>query len=184
MKWVLQGELGTLPHGLTGSGWNLSPDEPGPGDRASLDPVAERITAGQKPLSILLVEDNPADVTLVREALDEHAVEADLIVISNGEDAFRFIDAVALGTAACPSLIILDLNLPRRSGREILAHFRKAAGCTDVPVVILTSSDAPRDREQTAALGATHYIRKPSNLEEFMAIGALLKAMLGVAGRS
>jgi CheY-like chemotaxis protein len=126
----------------------------------------------------VLVEDNPADVRLVRKALEEHQVEGELTLLMDGEKAISFIDAVDSQSAACPDLIIIDLNLPRRSGREVLEHMRRSTRCGDVPVVILSSSDIPRDRDECRRFGASRYIRKPSRLDEFLAIGAILKGML------
>jgi len=130
---------------------------------------------------ILLVEDNPADVLLVQESLDEHGIDCDLAVINDGEKAFQFIDRIEAGEESCPALLVLDLNLPRKSGREVLSRLRASSVCAEVPVVILSSSDAPRDKKEAAQLGATLYIRKPSNLDDFMAVGAILKRILSGA---
>jgi chemotaxis family two-component system response regulator Rcp1 len=129
--------------------------------------------------NILIVEDNPADVLLIREALEEHAVRANVYVVTDGEKALRFIDAGAT-SVPCPDLVILDLNLPRRNGREVLAHIRASEEMSKVSVVILSSSDAPRDIEETFRLGVTQYLRKPSTLSEFMQIGGKLRELLGI----
>jgi two-component system, chemotaxis family, response regulator Rcp1 len=125
-----------------------------------------------------VVEDNPADVGLVREALGEHAVDCELHVIHDGEKAIRFIDQVDAGHACCPDLVLLDLNLPKRPGREVLKHLRASVTCGQVLVAVLTSSNALKDREETARLGATRYIQKPSDLDEFIKLGRLFKEML------
>ena len=129
-------------------------------------------------LRILLVEDNPADAGLVREALEEHGVEGELVVLTDGESAIRFIRALDAQSIACPDLVIIDLNLPKRPGRDVLECVRQSVWCGHVPVVILSSSDAKEDRAETLRLGASRYIRKPSRLEEFMSLGAIFKAML------
>ena len=77
--------------------------------------------------------------------------------------------------AVCPNLMIIDLNLPRRSGREVLELMRRGARCRTVPVVVLSSSDAAQDKEAATRLGASKYISKPSRLDEFLAIGAILR---------
>jgi DNA-binding response OmpR family regulator len=127
---------------------------------------------------ILLVEDNPADAGLVREALDQHAVEGQLIVIPDGDLAIRWLEALDAGTDPCPDLLILDLNLPKRAGQEVLECVRKSVKCASAITVVLSSSDARKDKENAERLGANEYIRKPLRLSEFIALGAVFKAML------
>jgi len=128
--------------------------------------------------SILLVEDNSADVGLVREALEEHEVDCELLVIGDGDKAIRFIQALDSEPAVCPDLFIIDLNLPKRPGRDVLQSMRQSAKCKGATVVILSSSDAVRDRADALELGVSRYIRKPLRLEEFMGLGAIFKEML------
>ena len=123
------------------------------------------------------MEDNPADVLLVREALEEHKVRADVFVVSDGEKAVRFVEE-DVKDLPCPDLIILDLNLPRKTGREVLEHIRASDGLGKVRVVVLSSSDAPKDMEESFRLGIAKYIRKPSSLSEFMKIGGILRELL------
>ena len=127
---------------------------------------------------IVMVEDNVADVRLVREALDEHAVLCELEVISDGEEAIAFFDSVDASGGACPQLVILDLNLPKRSGADVLRHLRASKGCGGIPIIVMSSSDNQKDRDTAAALGASQYVRKPSRLDEFMKLGELFKEML------
>lgn len=124
------------------------------------------------------MEDNRADVELVREALLEHEVEGELIVLTNGESAIEFFRSLDAQRAECPSLVILDLNLPKRHGLEVLEFARQSASCRRAPVVILSSSDSLEDRTGATRRGASRYIRKPSRLQEFMNLGAIFKAML------
>ncbi|HEY2843785.1 MAG TPA: response regulator [Bryobacteraceae bacterium] len=140
---------------------------------------AGKLPGGQGSItrSILLVEDNPADAALVREALAEHGVEGQLVVIADGDKAIQFIEALKT-PADCPDLLIVDLNLPRRPGSDVLECIRKSAQCRDATVVILSSSDALPDRIEATELGASAYIRKPSRLEEFLKLGATFRAML------
>jgi chemotaxis family two-component system response regulator Rcp1 len=126
---------------------------------------------------VLLADDNPSDVYLIREALREHAVDCVLHVVSDGKDALGAISGET--SAGSISLIILDLNLPRHDGIEILQKLRESAWLDHVPVVVLTSSDSPRDRVLANQLGATKYLRKPSSLEEFLSLGAVFKDLLG-----
>ena len=133
-------------------------------------------------VEILLAEDHPADVYLIREALREHAVDCTVRVVSDGKEVLSILCAADQGPAAQPpALIILDLNLPRHDGIEILKRLRESAQLPHVPVVVLTSSDSPRDRLVANQLGATCYIRKPSGLDQFLSLGATFKELLGQA---
>ncbi len=129
--------------------------------------------------AILLVEDNAGDVILVREALKEHGLFGELIVVTDGESAIEYISRLdADPTLLVPALAILDINLPRKNGRDVLRHMRACARCASLPVAFLSSSDAAVDRQAAKELGAVAYIRKPSNLDDFMMIGATIKALL------
>jgi CheY-like chemotaxis protein len=128
---------------------------------------------------IVLVEDAEADVFLVREALENSGIQYELQVLDDGETALEFVEGVDRGdNPARPDLILLDLNLPKRSGVQILERAKQSPICGDVPVLILTSSDSPRDKQQVAQLKATEYFRKPSSLDEFMKLGALVRELL------
>jgi len=128
---------------------------------------------------IFLAEDNPADVYLIERALREHGVDFQLDVASDGRQAMSFLRTGADSRdESRPDLIVLDLNLPYYSGSEILQWIRATDTLSSIPVVVLTSSDSPRDRLTAMESGAGSYIRKPSRLEDFMAIGAALKNML------
>ena len=129
---------------------------------------------------VLLAEDNPSDVYLIREALREHGVDCRVRVVADGKDALGIISGEAPDAAAgCIKLIILDLNLPRHDGIEILQKLRESARFEAVPVVVLTSSGSPSDRQKATTLGATRYLRKPSSLDEFLGLGAIFKELLG-----
>ncbi|MFL6451223.1 MAG: response regulator [Bryobacteraceae bacterium] len=134
--------------------------------------------------SIFLAEDNPADVELLRMALEEHDISCELFVTGDGEKAVSFIREIDSGVMACPRLAIIDLNLPKRSGREVLRYIRNCPVFDPVPVVILSSSGSPKDMAETAQLGANKYIRKPSSLEEFLQIGGLLKLEIDASDSS
>lgn len=132
----------------------------------------------QAPAQILLGEDNPADVYLIRQALEENGISYNLKVAIHGGE---LIDVVTNHSPQVPDLIVLDLNLPRHEGLEILKLIRGNRNLSHVPVVILTSSDSPKDRVAASALGADCYIRKPSSLDEFMAIGRTFQSLLSRA---
>jgi DNA-binding response OmpR family regulator len=127
---------------------------------------------------IMLVEDNPADVTLLSEALASSEVETPLFVAHDGDEGIRIIEAIDDSRIPCPDLIVLDLNLPRKSGFAVLERVRLSRKCNRKPVVVFSSSDAEEDREQALRLGASYYLRKPSTLKELMAIGEVLKKIL------
>ena len=140
--------------------------------------TAKESSSVSAPVLILLVEDNPADVGLVRKALEEHRVEGDLVVVADGETAIQLIEDLEAQLMECPNLAIVDLNLPRKSGRAVLERMRRTEICSAIPVVILSSSDAQQDRSDAERLGANRYVRKPSTLDEFLNLGAIFKATL------
>ena len=131
---------------------------------------------------IVLAEDNPADVGLVRAALRQHEVDCELHVIGDGEEALSFIDSLDLDSRIpCPDLLLLDLYLPKRDGNEILRYLRASERCAQTPVVILTSSDAPSDHANADKNAAIYYFRKPSSLVQFMKLGIIVKAVVSRA---
>jgi CheY-like chemotaxis protein len=132
---------------------------------------------------ILVAEDNSAGVYLIREALKEHGVECPVRLASDGRDVLQMISPLDPPCEAPDfGLIILDLNLPRHDGIEILERLRENERLAHVPVVVLTSSDSPRDRLIATQLGAVRFLRKPSNLEQFLSLGAVFKELLEQSG--
>lgn len=130
-------------------------------------------------MSILLVEDSEGDIFLVRRALEKHGLDHDLIVARNGEEALQLLVHAEKGPIAdAPKIVLLDLNLPKVDGIQILSHIRRTRAFAGVPVIILTSSDSPADREQVLALGANVYFRKPTDLQTFMELGQVVKQLL------
>lgn len=128
---------------------------------------------------IWIAEDNPADVYLIEEALRRHEFTYHLKLAENGEDMLKMISAMDQDPAVtCPDLFMIDLNLPRRSGDEILARIRQSSRCAHVPVIVITSSDSPQDRSRARELGASFYFRKPADLEKFMAVGEIVRGFL------
>jgi len=125
---------------------------------------------------ILLVEDNPGDVRLTREALKEGKILNHVSVVGDGVEALAFLrreDKYA--NAVRPDLILLDLNLPKKDGREVLAEIKADAGLKKIPVVILTTSAAEQDVLKTYDLHANCYITKPVDLEQFIKIVRLIE---------
>ncbi len=127
---------------------------------------------------ILIVEDNSGDVSLLRHTLKQHGVRSRIVVMKDGDRASTFLDEAEAKEQAVPALIILDLNLPKKSGRELLARVKQSPLLKDVPVVVFSSSEAETDRQEALRLGANRYITKPSNLDAFLNIGAILKSIL------
>lgn len=127
-------------------------------------------------LSLLLVEDSPADVYLVQEALRREGLQVHMEVADDGERAIQILDEVdSNASALCPDLLLLDINMPRRAGDEVLERVRQSPRLAHIPVIIMTSSESEADRERVMKLGATEYFRKPSNLKEFMKLGRLVR---------
>lgn len=124
-------------------------------------------------IEILLAEDNPADVYLIEEALREHKVDFHITVAEDGEAAMLLMTQGQIE----PDIVLLDLNMPKRGGGEVLERIRQGSE-RELPVIILTSSDSPSDREEALRLGATCYIRKPTGLDEFLEIGATIKRLV------
>ena len=127
---------------------------------------------------ILVAEDNSGDVSLILLALQERGVALEVVVQSDGEKAMEFLGEVDARKRNCPALVVLDLNLPRISGREVLERIRRSPACGKIPVVVFSSSDSARDRQEVESLGATLYLKKPSNLEDFLEVGTLLKGLI------
>jgi two-component system, chemotaxis family, response regulator Rcp1 len=133
----------------------------------------------QSPYRLWIAEDNPADVYLIEEALRRHDFPYNLAVADNGEDMLTMLARLDRDPAeTCPDLFLIDLNLPRRSGDEILAYIRQSSRCATVPAIVITSSDSPQDRARARKLGASFYFRKPADLENFMTIGGIIQKFL------
>ena len=128
------------------------------------------------PLTIIVVEDNPVDVYLMNWVLRAHELSYELEVIDNGDRAIDYVNQLTHEERRrSPTIMLLDLNLPQRDGREILQRVKSIPQGADVRVVIVTSSTNPTDRRETLAMGADAYFTKPYHLNEFMALGNLIK---------
>jgi CheY-like chemotaxis protein len=120
-----------------------------------------------EPISILLVEDDPGDVVLVREAFEQNKVRNEMRVASDGVLA---LEQLREPDQKLPDLILLDLNLPRLDGRELLAEIRGDPRLTHIPVVVLTTSDAEADILRSYELHANAYVTKPVDLQQFLGV--------------
>jgi two-component system, chemotaxis family, response regulator Rcp1 len=128
--------------------------------------------------SLLVVEDSPADIFLVKEAMKEEGLGCHLEVADDGEKAIRILDEVDAGSQSVPHLLLVDLNVPRQSGTQVLERLRRSPRCANTPVVMMSTSDTPIERQRALDLGATDYFCKPSSLAEFMKLGKLLRRLL------
>jgi len=134
--------------------------------------------APRTPLTIIVVEDNPLDIYLIRWVLTAHALAHELQVIDNGDRAIDYVNQLAHEERRrSPTIMLLDLNLPQRDGREILQRVKAIPHGSDVRVVVVTSSNKEADRQETLALGADAYFVKPYHLTEFMQLGDLIKSL-------
>lgn len=128
---------------------------------------------------VLLVEDSPADANLVEEALAAQQLDSALQVLSDGAKAIEFIERMdADDRHPCPDLVLLDLNLPKVSGEEILQRLQQSPRRQRVKVLVISSSTAAADRDRAIALGAVGYFPKPSNLDQFMELGPKVRDLL------
>jgi CheY-like chemotaxis protein len=124
-----------------------------------------------EPVDILLVDDSPADVRLTREALREACVRNALHVVSDGVEALEYLRRRGrYAQAPRPDLILLDLNLPRKNGREVLAEIKQDPDLRSIPVVVLTTSAAEADITAAYDLHANCYITKPVELDQFLTV--------------
>ena len=124
-----------------------------------------------RPADFLLVEDNPGDVRLTQEALKSHKVQNNLHVVTDGEEAMAFLRRQGkYKNAPRPDIILLDLNLPKKDGREVLAEIKSDANLKTIPVVIITSSEAEQDVIKSYNLNANCYVTKPVDLDQFIKV--------------
>ncbi|MBB6097635.1 CheY-like chemotaxis protein [Deinobacterium chartae] len=125
---------------------------------------------------VLLVEDSPADIFLVEAAFEAAGTSIALHIARDGEEALDFVrNEGAFSAAPRPRLILLDLNLPRINGFQVLEALKSSADTRTIPVVVLTTSRAPEDIQQAYALLASSYVTKPSGLEELVEFARLLE---------
>jgi two-component system, chemotaxis family, response regulator Rcp1 len=123
------------------------------------------------PIEILLVEDNPGDARLTREALRDAKVRNNLHVVPDGVEALAFLRRQGkYATAPSSDLILLDLNLPKKDGREVLQEIKKDDALRHIPIVILTTSQAEKDILESYRLWANAYVTKPVELEQFLKV--------------
>jgi CheY-like chemotaxis protein len=127
----------------------------------------------------LVVEDNPSDVYLIRAAIEHAGLLAEIQTLRDGEQAMRHFEQLETDEkAVCPAVVILDINLPRRQGGEVLQYMRQTRRCANTPVIVVSTSGSAQDRGRMIECGANDYFRKPSEYEEFMKLGSSVKELL------
>jgi CheY-like chemotaxis protein len=135
------------------------------------------MTPAGRPIDVLLVEDDPGDELITREAFEHNKIKNNLHVAHDGEEGLDFLyKRGAFEDAPTPDLILLDLNLPGKDGREVLAEVKNDDELKQIPVVVLSASPADEDVEDAYARHANAYVRKPANLDEFVDCMKLLEA--------
>jgi chemotaxis family two-component system response regulator Rcp1 len=133
-------------------------------------------THGGKPVEILLVEDNPADVRLTIEVFKDSRITNHISVVADGEEAMAYLHKKGrYADTIRPDLILLDLNLPKKDGREVLAEIKADRDLKTIPVIVLTTSDADQDVWKAYDSGVNSYITKPVNLDQFIRIFRLIE---------
>lgn len=130
-------------------------------------------------VEIFLAEDNPADVYLIREALEEKRLDHHLSVVEDGEKAATYLSSLGSGQP-CPDIILLDLNMPKQDGDELLRQVRAHPECGSKPVIVMSASDSPKDHAMIASLGAT-FFKKPADLDQFCQIADLIVSKLSAS---
>ncbi|WP_439383042.1 response regulator [Amycolatopsis lexingtonensis] len=129
------------------------------------------MTQAPAPIDILLVEDDPGDVLMTREAFEHHKIRNALHVAADGVEALEFLNREGRFRAAPrPGLILLDLNLPRKDGRELLGEIKQDPELRTIPVVVLTTSEAEEDILRSYELHANAYVTKPVDFEKFVEV--------------
>ncbi len=123
-----------------------------------------------RPFRILLVEDSPSDVRLLKEALKEASIPVRMTSVGDGVEAMEYLNAMLVGTQPRPDLVILDLNLPRKSGREVLAEIKSNSALVGLAILVMTSSNADEYISFVFSYDADSFITKPSALSDYIGI--------------
>jgi len=143
--------------------------ESGGGTRCQ--PAGSADMNGPRPIDILMVDDNPGDARLTQEALKEIDLPHRFHWLSDGEQAIAYLKREgAFGHAPRPDLVLLDLNLPCTDGREVLARVKSQPDLQDIPIIILTTSQAEDDIQRAYQLYANSYVKKPVSMDQFIAV--------------
>ncbi|MEO6757827.1 MAG: response regulator [Saprospiraceae bacterium] len=131
-----------------------------------------------KELHVVLVEDNEHDAFLVRTVLQDAGINHTLQVIEDGKAAIEYVDQIGTHTP-CPDLLLLDINLPRANGLEVLSHFRNHHNCEHIPVIVFSSSVAPKEQARLAELHVSRFFQKPADYDKFAQLGIIVREVTG-----
>ncbi len=129
--------------------------------------------------TILLVEDNPTDIFVISEVLAKSALHFQLQIATDGAQALAYFQTGPDEQSGIPDLVLLDLNIPKVKGTEVLRKIRANARSRGVPVVVVTSSDSQADRSAAQNLGANAYFKKPHGIDEYFGLAGILQKLLG-----
>jgi CheY-like chemotaxis protein len=133
-----------------------------------------------EPRNVLLVEDDPGDALMIREALETYAPETDIAAVVDGVDALRYLRREdEFADEPRPDLVLLDLNMPRKDGREVLAEVKADRDLCTIPVVVLTTSSAAQDIRNSYELHANAFVTKPSDFDEFTSVVRCIERFFG-----
>ena len=146
--------------------------------RQKLQPNNHSYPQTSESMNILLVEDNPGDVRLTKEALKESNLHEEVVLTSvpDGEEAILYLTQTGeYSGVSLPDMILLDLNLPRKDGREVLAEIKQDPTLKRIPVVVLTTSEAQQDIHKSYELHANCYITKPVNIHRFIEVVRIIE---------
>lgn len=132
--------------------------------------AGQRCWVAMKLLRILLVEDSPSDARLIREALKETPVPVQITIAHDGVEATDYLHQAEMGLTSRPDLVLLDLNLPRKNGREVLAEIKGSPTLKQIPVLVMTSSRSDEDISVAYSLNCNCYITKPGDLQEYVEV--------------
>ncbi|HVV44645.1 MAG TPA: response regulator [Bryobacteraceae bacterium] len=136
--------------------------------------------APRRRTTVLLVEDNPTDVFVIKDVLKEYGLDLQLSVATDGEEAVRYLQKIETDESSpCPALVLLDLNLPRIAGVDVLRKLRSEPRCHRTPVIVVSSSIADSDRRNSENLGVEAYFQKPGDLDAYGELARIIKDILG-----
>jgi len=127
---------------------------------------------------VLLVEDSPTDVFVIKEVLSGCQIKFRVDVVKDGQEALRYLQE----SRNCPALVLLDLNIPKVDGFQVLHELRSGSKCHRTPVIVVSSSRADEDRSTVEQLGANAYFQKPADLESYTELGQIVERVLGPTG--
>ncbi len=133
---------------------------------------------GRRHMRVLIVEDNKADARLVRALVEETGLPTDITFVRDGEGAIQMMESAAKGDAAIPDLVLLDINLPKKNGHEVLASIRGDDRLAHTFVAMCSGSDSIEDRARACGNGANEYLQKPMGLEEMETMVTSLRRIL------